>query len=167
MRDATPVRRLHTAKAMSYLPRLVPTILLTSCLLLVACADDGSDPVPPPPQTFSCHTSLTAIELTYLVNGDMLTLSSNTGSGTLPRVGSAPDPSFPVFGTWHVETDHDPRSGTLSLDMLIAQGKVSALGACDFGGGLTAHARADSPAVITDTSISILQSDDDTQYVTR
>jgi hypothetical protein len=167
MRDAHAGTSIAHAKAMNYLPRLVPTILLTSCLLPVACGDDGGDPAPSPPQTFSCHTSLTAIELTYVVNGNMLTLSSNKGSGTVPRVGSAPDPSFPVFGTWHLDTQEDPRSGTLSLDILIAQAQVNALAACDFGGGLMAHARADSPAVITDTSISILQSDDDTQYVTR
>jgi len=54
----------------------------------------------------------------------------------------------------------------VSLDVIVAPGQVTAVADCDFG-SVSTTARATSAAEITDTTISILETQKDVQIVTK
>jgi hypothetical protein len=158
-------RFMLTTAPMNDFTTMLSRILLTSTLALGACSNDA-DPTPPPPsQRLSCEASIKQVQFDYVVNGSTLHVTAADGQmGDMTLVASG-NGALPVFGTWHVSNTTNS-VGTVSLDFLIEPAKVSAIAQCDFG-TVAATARAVSAATITDTSIAILQSNTDTQYVTR
>lgn len=130
---------------------------------LAACAGDDSASQPPPPtQSYSCTASISPSYFDYMVRGDILEVTVPGQSDQYQRVASG-DPSNPVFGTWHLGTFTD-EIGTVTLDMEVGPDTVTAIADCDFG-SVSALAEASSPAVITDTSITILDSAEDVEVV--
>jgi hypothetical protein len=145
--------------------RILGGLLLASTLLFAAC-DDGDDsyqPPPPPPQQFSCTATISPTVLGYVREGDVLTISAGGTSQGWTLVSGGGD--LPAYGTWHV-SDSSGEAGTVSLDVIVAPGQVTAVADCDFG-TVSTTARATSAAEITDSSISILESQRDVQVVTR
>jgi hypothetical protein len=144
--------------------KIVSALLLTSSLLLGACSDeDDSRPLPPrpqQPQTFSCKASVAPTSFDYTIVNDFL----HVGTDAYPRVGAGTG-ALPVFGTWHVITQSDA-VGSVSLDLRVEEGRVTAIADCDFG-SVSTTATATSTATITDGTIIIHDADEDTQYVTR
>jgi hypothetical protein len=145
--------------------RIFSALLLVSTLGFAAC--DGDDPDPPPPtptQTFTCTATISPSMVDYIRSGNLLQVSAGgqSDSWTLVSEGSG---VLPAFGTWHVADSVDD-IGTTSLDVIIENGFVTAVADCDFG-TVGTTARATAAADITDTTITILQSNQDTQTVTR
>lgn len=132
---------------------------------LSACVDNDPRYQPPPttqPSTYTCTASITPSYLEYRIEGDVLHVMAPGQVDEFERVASG-DPSEPVFGTWHILTQSD-QYGTFTLDVEIEPDRVTAIGDCDFG-SVSATAEASSRAVITDTSITILDSDEDIEVV--
>ena len=151
--------------------RLAPGVVLLASLLVGGCAadddegdggdgDDGAGE-----ETFTCFARLEPVTFDYVVSGDLLEVSGGGGTETWERV-DAGDPSRLVHGTWHVSDDTIPGVGVVSFDVIIEPDQVSARADCDFG-SVSASAEAVSPAEISDTTIVILEWDEDTQVVTR
>jgi hypothetical protein len=140
-------------------------VALAALLLSLSLAACGSDDDEAPPVTYSCKATVSPVTLGYLIAGRNLQVSDASGaSATWPRVGSAADETQ-VYGTWHVDTSSG-EAGTASLDIRIDADRVTAIADCDFG-SVSTTASASSPAIIDGSTITILQADEDTQYVTR
>jgi len=138
--------------------------LLAFAMVLFACGgddDDGDGAT----QTFSCVATISPITIEYVVSGNLLEVSANGQTDTWERV-AAGNPGRPVYGTWHIGEQTTPGAGTVSVDALIEPDEVSSLADCDFG-TLSVSARATSAAEITDTTIAILEADEDVQVITR
>jgi hypothetical protein len=145
--------------------RIFSALLLVSTLGFAAC--DGSDPEPTPTrptQTFTCTAKVSPGILDYIRDGNLLQVSTGGQSQawTLVSEGSG---VLPAFGTWHI-TDSVDSIGTTSLDVVIENGFITAVADCDFG-TVGTTARATAAADITASTINILQSNEDTQTVTR
>jgi hypothetical protein len=134
--------------------------LLASSLAFVAACDGGEEEAPP--QTFSCTARISPTTFDYAVVGSQLLV--NGGVESWDRVGRADDESQ-VFGTWHVATDSSS-VGTTSLDIEIRAARVTAIADCDFG-SVSTTATASAAAIVDGTTVTILEGDEDTQYVTR
>ena len=106
--------------------------------------------------------SIAPTTFTYEVGdaGRMLTVQAGQADEqTLERVGAA---SEAIYGAWLVsETTNN--GTTAHLELHVAPGQVSAFARCS-ALGKTAMATATSPATITSTTVSILQSDTDVEY---
>jgi len=156
---------------MSFWNRVMVDVLLSSTMLIIACGgddDDGEDEGDgggDAPQVYTCFASVVASEIAYVITGDRLDVSADGQSEVWQRVADG-DGGRPVYGTWHVGTETTPGVGTVSLDFLVEPAQVSVIADCDFG-SVSATARASSSAEITDTTIAILEFDEDTQIVTR
>ena len=152
--------------------RLAPSVLVLAGILLGACAvddggaddDDGADGGAED-ENFTCSATLAPAIFDYVVSGDLLELSGGGTTETWERVDMG-DPGRLVHGTWHVGEQIVPGVGVVSLDFLVEPDQVSALAACDFG-LVSGSARAVSAAEISDTSIEILESDEDIQVIPR
>jgi hypothetical protein len=130
---------------------------------LSACANEDPTYHPPPrTETYTCTASIAPSYFEYRVEGDVLHVMAPGQVAEYERVASG-DPSEPIFGTWHIMTQSD-QYGTVTLDMEIEPDRVAAIADCDFG-SVSATAEASSRAVITDTSVTILDSDEDTEVV--
>lgn len=148
----------------------LPLPLLCSVMLLLACGgddddDDGGGDGGNPPRTFTCQASTMPATLDYVVDGDVLEVTAGGQTDSLDRV-AAGDPGRPVYGTWHIDTITEPGVGTVSVDIQIEPDRVNALADCDFG-SVSANAVATSAATITDTTITILEADEDIEIVTE
>jgi hypothetical protein len=132
---------------------------------LAGCGGDDSSYQPPPmtqPYTHTCTASIAPSYFEYRLEGDVLHVMVPGQVDEYERVASG-DPSEPIFGTWHILTQSN-QYGTVTLDMEIEPDRVTAIADCDFG-DVSATAEASSGAVITDTSITILDSDEDIEVV--
>jgi hypothetical protein len=145
--------------------RLFGSLLLASTLLFAACdqGDDSYQPPPPPPQQFTCTATVSPTVLAYIRTGDVLQVSAGGQTEGWSLVSGGGD--LPAYGTWHV-SDSVGAAGTVSLDVIVAPGQITAVADCDFG-TVSATARATSAAEITDSSISILETQKDVQVVTK
>ena len=145
--------------------RFLGGLLLGTTLLFAACdgGDDSYQPPPPPPQQFSCTATVSPTVLGYVRDGNVLRISAGGSSQDWNLVGGGGD--LPAYGTWHV-SDSSGQAGTVSLDVIVAPGQVTAVADCDFG-SVSTTARATSAAEITDTTISILETQKDVQIVTK
>jgi hypothetical protein len=152
--------------------RLTRGALLLAAVLVCGCGgdDEGGDGADDGDggegtETFTCFASLAPTTFDYVVSGDLLEVSGGGTTETWERVDDG-DPTRLVHGTWHVGEQTTPGVGVVSFDLVIEPDQVSARADCDFG-SVSASAEAVSPAEITDTSIVILESDEDVQVVTR
>ena len=145
--------------------RFLGGLLLGTTLLFAACdnSDDSYQPPPPPPQQFSCTATVSPTMLGYVRDGSVLRISAGGSSQDWNLVSGGGD--LPAYGTWHV-SDSSGDAGSVSLDVIVAPGSVTAVADCDFG-SVSTTARATSRADITDSSITILESQQDVQYVTK
>jgi hypothetical protein len=157
IRESSAVATLQLAK------RLALVVVVFGAL--AACAGDDSTYQPPPPSQsyrYTCTASITPSYFDYAVKGDVLEVIAPGQSEQYQRVASG-DPGNPVFGTWHLATLTDD-VGTVTLDMEIGPDRVTAIADCDFG-SVSTIAEASSLAVITDTSVTILDSAEDVEVV--
>ena len=132
---------------------------------LSACvADELPDERPPrtPPGTYTCTASIAPSSFEYRIEDDVLHVIGPGQPDEYERVASG-DPGNPLFGTWHILTENYPH-GSLTLDVKIEPDRVTVISDCYFGSA-SAIAEASSRAVITDTSITILDSDEHTEVV--
>lgn len=144
--------------------RIFSALLLVSTLGFAACDGDDSEPPPRPTQTFSCTATVSPAALDYIRAGNLLQVSAGGQSQAWTLVSEGTG-ELPAFGTWHVSDSVDS-IGTTSLDVVIENGFVTAVADCDFG-TVGTTARATAAADITGSTITILQSNQDTQTVTR
>lgn len=144
--------------------------LLLAAVLVCGCGgdDDGSDDGGDGgegTQTFTCFASLAPTTFDYVVSGDLLEVSGGGITETWERVDDGA-PGRLVHGTWYVDEQTTPGVGVVSFEVVIEPDQVSARADCDFG-SISATAEAISPAEITDTTITVLEFDEDTEVVTR
>jgi hypothetical protein len=133
--------------------------------MLIGCSD-GEDPPQktgsPSPTTLSCTVTLAASSYSYEVGdaGQMLIVGAGLpNEQTLERVST---PTGTIYGTWLV-FDQVQNGIMLHGEITFAPGQVSLDARC-IGFGKTLHADASSPATITDTTVSVLVPDSDTEY---
>lgn len=152
------------------LKRTLWAVVLVTAAALTGCAGDdsiddgggGGGPDSPTPSRVSCTASIAPATFTYEVGdaGRMLTVQAGQADEqTLERVGAANDE---IYGAWLLG-DTMSNGTAAHLELHVASGQVSAFARCS-ALGKTAMATATSPATITDTTVSILQSDTDVGY---
>jgi len=161
-------REAASTAAMSMLKRTFWTVVLVTAAALTGCAsDDSSDdggggtggPTSP---RLSCTANIAPATFTYEIGdaGRMLTVQpGQADEQTLERVGAASDA---IYGAWLV-SDTMNNGTAVHFELRVASGQVSAFARCS-ALGKTAMATATSPATITSTTVSILQSDTDVEY---
>jgi hypothetical protein len=152
------------------LKRTFWTVVLVTAAALTGCASDDSSDVggggggtgnPTPPRV-SCTASIAPATFTYEVGdaGRMLIVQAGQADEqTLERVGAA---NGAIYGAWLVG-DTMNNGLAVHLELRVASGQVSTFARCS-AQGKTAMATATSPATITSTTVSILQSDTDVEY---
>lgn len=153
--------------------RLSRGALLLAAVLIFGCGggdDEGGDGADDGDggegtETFTCSASIVPVTFDYVASGDFLEVIGSGTTETWERVALG-DPERLVYGTWHVGEETVPGIAVVGLDFLIEPDQVSVLADCDFG-SVSGSAQATSAAEITDTSITVLESDEDVQVVTR
>jgi len=164
-------RAAASTAAMSMLKQSLWTVVLvTAAAALTGCATDdandggggGGGTGSPAPTRVSCTANVAPTTFTYEVGdaGRMLTVQAGQADEqTLERVGAASDE---IYGAWLVRETMN-NGAAVHFELRVAPGQVSAFARCS-ALGKTAMATATSPATVTSTTVTILQSDTDVEY---
>ena len=156
---------------------LLSSILLTSTVLLGACdpEDGGAEADAGPPQEFTCTARLSPVELNYVIDAadkNKLNVTVDGKTTTWNRVSYVDLENKPLLGGWRVESTKIDEETSVRLDAIIEEDEktkaqtVTAYAQCLFADFATS-ARVTSPAVLTATTIKILEAKEDVQKVTR
>jgi len=131
-------------------------------LVATGCTDDepsmgGNGGNGNTPQTYTCSASISPGMFDYVVNGNQLTITTPTGTSTVNRVGTGGD----VYGSWLLDEQRNPQLRMkVRLVLKLEADRASAVAECTHDTGARGTATASSAAEITDTSVTILESDE-------
>lgn len=141
---------------------VLATAVLTGCASDDSSGDGGGGTGDPTSARVTCTANIAPVTFTYEVGdaGQMLIVQAGQADEqTLERVGTASDA---IYGAWLVGDTMN--NGTeVHVELHVDTGQVSAVARCS-ALGKTAMATATSPATITSTTVSILQSDTEVGY---